>query len=720
MKQVFLTNDNRVVVEQVPAPSCPPNGVLVETRYSLISTGTELNVIRRAAARNLAQTLQARSRLVVKGVRKLLSDGIAKTWRAVEAQYALGEAPGYSLCGRVLEVGAQVDDLSVGDWVACAGSGYAAHAELVAVPKNLTVRLPEGVEARDGAFATVGAIALHGVRQAAPELGELVVVTGLGLIGLLTVRLLHAAGCRVVGIDPLAERRALAESLGALATCAPDAAPGQTVHGLSAGMGADAVLLCAATASNDPLNDAMRMTRKRGRVVVVGDVGLHLEREAFYRNEIDLRIACSYGPGRYDPRYEEGGLDYPFGYVRWTERRNLEAVLDLMASGRLDPRPLVSAITPLDRAAEGFSLLVSGQAVGVLLDYGEPQAPPSAKRIRRVDHLASRPLPGAPKNIVTLALVGAGGFGQSVYLPLIDAHPKARLGAVVTARGHNATRLATRYKARIASTNLHSVLQDDGIDAVIIATRHHLHAEMAIEALKAGKHVLLEKPLAITREQMARLEAVLASTQTLFTVGHNRRYAPCALAARDALAGRSGPLTAHYRINAGRIPPDHWTQDRAIGGGRIIGEVCHFVDLLNWLTGSSPLAVTATAVAPGRGGPTLDNVAATLHYADGSLATILYTSLGSPQLPKERLELFWDGRALVLDDFTHLIAHGFPLRAVQTEGQDKGWAAQLDRFIEALRGGQNRLLTPAEALSACEWTFRIDELARGLRPGEGD
>jgi predicted dehydrogenase len=398
------------------------------------------------------------------------------------------------------------------------------------------------------------------------------------------------------------------------------------------------------------------------------------------------------------------------------------AVLDLIADGRLNVEALVSAVTPIDRAAEGFGLLVAGRpdVVGVVLDYGEPTDDRARKFIRRVDHAVTRKMPLVKPlaRPVRLALIGAGSFGQTVYLPLIDAHPQAALQAVVTARGHNAMRLAKLYNARTATTNLSSVLGDESVDAVIIATRHHQHADMAIEALKAGKHVLLEKPLAITLDQMERLEAAIQKSDALLTVGHNRRYAPGVQALVKSLSGRVGPLMAVYRINAGYIPPDHWVHARDIGGGRVIGEVCHFVDLLGMLTGSEVADLSVQGVpSTARAAQNADNLSAALRYTDGSVATLVYTSLGAGELPKERLELFWDGRAAVLDDFRTLTSYGTESFG-EADKQDKGWEEQFARFIEAVRGGNNRLLTAAEAINTARLTFRIDELLVAQQKGK--
>ncbi len=719
MKQVFITNNNRVVVENVPAPACPAKGLLVETRYSLISTGTEVGVLKSAAKATLIDNLQARSKLVMKGVRKLARDGVRRTWRAVEAQDAVADTPGYSLAGRVLEVGVDVTEFAAGDWVACAGTGHASHAEVVAVPVNLAVRIPERVAPDQAAFATVGAIAMQGVRRAEIRLGETVVVIGLGLIGLMAVQLARASGARVLGIEPSAPRRDLAEKLGAEAVFAPGETAERDVAAFTGGFGADAVLLCAASAGSEPANAALRMTRQRGKVVFVGGVGLDLDREPFYKKDLDLHIGSSYGPGRYDPAFEERGIDYPYGYVRWTERRNLSAVLDLIRDGRLEVGPLTSECVPVLRAADAFETLAKGDpaTVGVLLDYGDTGVETERKLSRSQTASAGRiHFVRGPR--VGVALVGAGGFGRSVYLPIVDDLPGAQLRAIVTGHGHNAQTLAKLYHADIAASDIEVVLKDDRIDAVLIATRNHQHENMAIRALEAGKHVLVEKPMAVTR---AGVDAVLAAAEAaegVFSVGHNRRYAQTGEALKQALAGRVGPLAAVYRINAGSSPPDHWMHVPGEGGGRIVSEVCHFFDFLRFLVGGPAIAIQAAGFpVDGRRVRRREDVAATLRFADGSVGQVLYVATGHEELEKERLEVFWDGKAAVLEDFKNLTIHGMDIESIVGE-QDKGWRAQLERFFRAVRGEPHNLVTAREAAEAAYLTFDVLEQLTGRETGD--
>jgi len=482
------------------------------------------------------------------------------------------------------------------------------------------------------------------------------------------------------------------------------------------GEGADAVVLCAATPSSEPVNDAMRMTRRRGRVVVVGAVGLGVERADFYRKEIDLRMSCSYGPGRYDAAYEERGQDYPFGHVRWTERRNLAAFLSLVASGAVRPAPLVSGVFPIAEAPNAFERLVSGDppAIGVVLDYGPPEGPEGAKLAARAAAPPPR-LSFARGPAVRIALIGAGSFGQSVYLPLIADSSEASLRAVVAAHGHNAARLARLYHADYAAADIREALDDPQVDAVVIATRHHLHAEMAVAALQAGKHVLLEKPIALSREEARAVAEAARAAGVVCTVGHNRRYAPATLALRRALDTRQGPLAAVYRINAGPLPPDHWVHDPAQGGGRIVGEMCHFFDLMQGLVRRSARLVACRALpADGRAVRHRDNVATTLAFDDGSVAQLLYVAVGHAALAKERLELFWDGRAAVLDDFERLSVYGDP-EAGWAGDQDKGQKEQFARFLQAVRGEPAELLTIGEALGAAELCFDAEDALSGRK-----
>lgn len=687
MRQV-LVRQGRAEVESVPAPVAEPGAVLVRVSHSCISVGTEMSGVR-SSGRPLWQRALERPEQVRRVLEMASEQGLAATRAAIAGKLQAGTPTGYSAAGTVVEVGAGVEDLRPGDRVACAGAQYAFHAELVRVPRNLVVRVPDGLDTADASTVTLGAIALQGVRRATPTLGETFVVVGLGILGQLTTQLLAANGCRVIGTDLDRERIALALRMGMhLGVHPEDGAEAAQVERLTAGVGADGVIIAAATPSNDVMSTAFRMCRRKGRVVLVGDVGLDLDREDFYRKEIDFFISTSYGPGRYDERYEEHGLDYPVGYVRWTENRNMEEYLRLLTEERISVGPLVSATYPLERADEAYAALGGeSKPLMVLLSYPQDDTPPE----RRVPNPRVRPDAGAGR--LRLAVVGAGGFARGMHLPnLRTLGDLYVLRAVVSRSGHNAAASAAEFGAAYSSTDYEAVLADPEVDAVLIATRHHLHAPMLLAALRAGKHVLVEKPLALTREEMREVSAFFADREgeaPVLLTGFNRRFSPFARRAEELLRGRSAPLLAQYRMNAGYLPTDHWVHGPE-GGGRNRGEACHIYDLFTFLTGARAVAVRAEALRP-QGGYYLasDNFVATVGFDDGSLATLTYTALGASDLPKERMELFFDGKVLVLDDYLRLKVHGARAAGVVTKSQDKGQKEELRAFADAaLRGGE--------------------------------
>jgi predicted dehydrogenase/threonine dehydrogenase-like Zn-dependent dehydrogenase len=622
---------------------------------------------------------------------------------------------GYSVAGVVRERGSEVPDLRPGQLVAAGGSEYAHHAEVVAVPRSLVVPVPEGVSLRSASFATVGAIALQGVRRAAPQVGETAVVIGLGLLGQLAAEILGAAGCRVIGLDPRADRRQLASEgpHGLVAACGSAAELEGAALAATGGVGADVVLICAGTPSSEPANLALRVVRQRGRVVVVGAVGMDLERPDFYRKEVEFTISCSYGPGRYDPSYEEGGLDYPVGFVRWTENRNLAAFLELAARRRVDPERLVAAEYPLADAPAGFAAAKAGAERGVafLLRYGARGESPR-RSVSRGPARAAK-----PAGSIGVALIGAGGFAASTLLPLLAADRAFSLRAVVARSGASAARVAQEFRAPVASTAPEEVLADPSVDAVVVATRHDSHARLARAALAAGKHVFLEKPMAIARADLDALRDAALASDRVFTVGYNRRYAPLSLAVRDALAATPGPRAALYRVNAGSVPPGHWTLDPSVGGGRIVGEACHMLDLLAFWLGPELLEFSAAGLAPrASGARSPEDFAVSLRFrgAGGAehLASLMYTALGHPQLGKERVEIHTGAGSLVLDDFKTLELHGLPGASRQLARADKGHAAELAAFRDAIRGAASPLLGADEAWRAGDLALRIDAALR--------
>jgi predicted dehydrogenase/threonine dehydrogenase-like Zn-dependent dehydrogenase len=666
-------------VVDVPAPSPAPGYVLVATAASAISPGTERSVVQ-ATSGTLAARAIRNPRLVLQTLEHARKHGLRDTAGAVRGAVAQDLALGYSCAGLVVDTGG-VPGFHVGQRVACAGAGLANHAELVSVPANLVAAVPEQVTIRDASFATVGAIALQAVRRADAALGERVVVVGLGLLGQLAVQLLRAAGCHVAGVEPLAERRALAERLGAELVAPPDGAV-EAVTAWADGIGADAVLVAASSASDALLNDAVAMLRRKGRLVPVGDVPLAVERTPLYEREADIRISTSYGPGRYDPTYEHGGLDYPLPYVRWTANRNMDEFLRLLARGSVDVAPLVDLELPVERAPEAYGALAGNSPpLGAVLVYDAErsvQTPAAPPRPQAVPARASG-------DTIVVAVVGAGSFTRGTHVPNLLRSRAVRVKTVVSRRGTSATALAGTLDGATSGTDPTSAIADPDVDLVLITTRHDTHAELAAEALRAGKAVFLEKPLGLTREEIDRVWAEGGAAAPL-VIGFNRRLAPLARKLETEVRSAVGPTQLLYRVNA-PVAHEHWLNDPIEGGGRILGEACHMFDFANWLCGR-PERVHASALPPASGLRTVESASITTQYADGSVATVVYSGVGSAELPKERIEVLRGGRAWVLDDFRILTSLGADrARGEETSTRpDKGHAALLTRALDATRG----------------------------------
>jgi len=637
---------------------------------------------------------------------KLKQEGLRATFTKAMAKLETPVPLGYSCAGTVVAVGDGVSGWAIGDRVACAGQGYASHAEYVSVPKNLCVRIPDGVASADAAFVTLGAIAMQGVRVAEVSLGECVCVIGLGLLGQLSVQILRAAGCKVVGIDLDPAKVELAAKSGAgLALSRSDDSLVSKVMSWTHGRGVDKVLITAATKSNDPVALAGELCRDKGIVVVVGAVGMDVPRRPFYDKELELRLSRSYGPGRYDRQYEEKGIDYPFGYVRWTEQRNMESFLELVQAGSVKIGDLVTHRFPITQAKEAYALITAkggGNTLGVLLQY-----PEQTDLKRRVE---IQPLKAGRAGNLRVAIVGAGDFARSVLIPALSAIPNASVQAVVTATGISCTQVARKVGARYATTDVEEVLRDGEVDAVMIATRHNLHAETVLAALEAGKAVFVEKPLALNSDELRRIAEAARHDGRSLMVGFNRRFAPIAREVWKHMSGK-GPLIMNYRINAGAISGNHWTQDPAEGGGRVLGEVCHFIDLMQYLVGREPTEVFAVpATVPG--GPGNDNLAVTVRFGDGSVGQIVYSSTGSPILPKERLEVFGGGCSAVIDDFRTGAVYGSRQVKLGNGQQDKGHKEEVAAWVTALTQGKPSPIALDEILATTAATFAVEASVR--------
>ena len=698
MKQIVQNyKSGELTVLDVPVPACKPGGVLVASRFSLISTGTEMMKVNEAR-QSLVGKARSRPDQVRKVVDSVTQLGPAAAYQKVMNRLDSYTPLGYSLCGVVTEVGEGADEFTVGDLVACAGNEHALHAEVNWVPVNLCVPVPAGVDPRHACFATVGAIALHGVRRGDVALGETACVIGLGLVGQLVVQLLVAAGVRVVGADPAPARCALAESAGALA-CVPPTPDGidrleRVLAAATGGLGADHVFLAAGGTSNDPVHAAARLARDRARIVDIGKCRLDLPWNEYYDKELDVRFSRSYGPGRYDDRYELEGIDYPAGYVRWTERRNLACFVDLLGQDQLGVDRLVSAVFPLGEAAHVYDRLKSGdlEGVGFLFEYPEQPTPvPAAAEPAGPPHRhpvgtrsgARRPSP-SPGRDLRLGFLGAGNYASSMLLPHLNGDAGVQLAHVVTTTSLSAANAQRRFGFAQASTDAASLLDDDSIDAVFVVTRHHSHAELTARALDRGKAVFVEKPLALTPEELDRVvEVVDATGNDRLMVGFNRRFAPMLVELRSRFGTTAGPGLARYLVNAGRLDAKSWYARTETEGSRFDGEGGHFIDTLSWWLGALPVEVQAVGTPGGQ------DLLVTIGFDDGSVATLAYATGGHPRFPKETFEASAGGRSARLDNFRRAAVWRGRRRRVQRAigAVDKGQRHELQAFLAAVRTG---------------------------------
>ena len=701
-------------MEDVPAAQVGSATVTIRTSLSLVSIGTERMLIEFGKAGLLAKARHQPEK-VRQVVDKVRTDGLVATLEAVRAKLDQPMPMGYCNVGTVLELGRDVVGLRIGDRVASNGK----HAEIVSVPRNLCARVPDCVSDEAASFTVLGAIALQGLRLAAPTLGEAVVVTGLGLIGLIAVQLLRAQGCRVLGLDFEADRLELARQFGAeVVDLKSGADPVAAAQAFSRGRGVDAVIITASTQSNEPVHQAAQMCRKRGRIVLVGVVGLELSRADFFEKELTFQVSCSYGPGRHDTQYEEQGHDYPVGFVRWTAQRNFEAVLDMLAAGSLNVEPLISHRFPFERAPEAYELIArSAPCLGVVLQYPADTRPLEEvmRRTVRVNPEVARAAT-TPSRAV-MGFIGAGNYAGQILIPAFR-RAGAILRTVASNQGVSSVHAARKNGIELATTDTQALLADGEINAVVIATRHNTHASYVIEALSAGKHVFVEKPLALTLEELSTIVTARETARTaagespLVMVGFNRRFAPQVVKIKSLLAGRPGLKSFVMTVNAGAIPPEHWTQDRAVGGGRILGEACHFIDLLRHLAGSRIVNVRAAAM----GGETAirdDKAHILLEFEDGSTGAIHYLANGHRSFPKERLEVFCDGSILQLENFRRL--HGYGWRGFSRMNlwrQDKGQRACAEAFVRAIENGTASPIPFAELVEVAESTIAVAEMLR--------
>jgi predicted dehydrogenase/threonine dehydrogenase-like Zn-dependent dehydrogenase len=714
VKQVLQNlRDGSTRVASIPRPAVGTGQLLIRTVASLLSAGTERMLVEFGNAGWIEKARQQpdKVRMVLD---KIKTDGLMPTVEAVMRKLDQPLPMGYCNVGEVIEIGKGVSGFAVGDRVASNGK----HAEFVSVPVNLCARVPDSVDDESAAFTVIGAVALQGIRLTKPTLGECVVVTGLGLIGLLTVQLLRAHGCRVLGIDFDSKKLAIARALGAeVVDLSAGEDPLATAARFSRGRGVDAVIVTAASKSNEPIHQAAVMCRKRGRIVLVGVVGLELSRADFFEKELTFQVSCSYGPGRYDPEYEDNGRDYPLGYVRWTEQRNFEAVLDMMADRRVDTTPLVSHRFTLAEADRAYSLIASdAPSLGVILQY--PTASSTARDAVESPQTLRVTPPSRPGK-VTVGFIGAGNYADGILIPAFRKTP-ARLKIVSSAAGISGTHAAFRHGIEFSSTDSDSMLLDSEIDAVVVSTRHASHARWVCGAISAGKHIFVEKPLAITSDELDAIEQVYRSHAEsghacVLMVGFNRRFAPHIRMTRALLNEVSGPRSFVMTVNAGAIGGSHWTQDTGQGGGRIIGEACHFIDILRYLADAAITSHRVSAMRIGPEGSVIpDTATIVLDFADGSIGTIHYYANGHKSFPKERLEVFVQGRVLQLDNFRKLKGFGWPrFRHMNLWRQDKGNRACAAAFVDAVAKGGESPIPFDELMEVSRVTVEVSEaLAR--------
>lgn len=715
MKQILQSPSGDTFVADLPAPLAKPGTIVVRNVASVVSAGTERTAVE-FSRKSLLGKARSRPDLVQKVVEKARTDGVLSAWDATKNRLDQAIALGYSTAGTVIAVGAGVEGFHVGETVSCAGAGYASHAEIVCVPKNLVARVPDGVSLEHAAFATIGAIGLHGLRLAETELGETVAVIGLGLIGLLVVQMAKANGLKVVGIDLDPARVALAKELGADVALAGSAAEvAAAARGISRGLGVDAALITAGSQSSGPIELAAEICRDRGRIVVVGAVGMSLPRAPFFQKELSFVVSRSYGPGRYDPTYEEGGVDYPAAYVRWTENRNLQAVLDQVASGAVKVAPLITHRFDIAEGEGAYALITDATrpSLGVVITYPQPTGDFERAPARRVDIAGGVRLATSAPGV---GLLGAGLFASSTLVPAMAKAGGLEFVGVCTATGTSAFQMATKFKFRYATTDEAALLGDSEVDLVAVLTRHDLHARQIVASFQAGKHVFCEKPPALNSDQLADVvRAHSAARDRLLAIGYNRRFAPMAVSLRERFARISEPAMASMRVNAGYIPPDHWTQNPDVGGGRIIGEAGHFVDLLSFVLGSVPTRVMA------RGTPDSpryreDNVTITIEFANGAVGTIVYVASGDRGLGKERLEVFGGGVSAVLDDWRELDVYAAGKRHTERSRlrQEKGHREEWEAIGRALRDG----VPPIDMESVVATSLATFAAVKSLRSGE--
>jgi predicted dehydrogenase/threonine dehydrogenase-like Zn-dependent dehydrogenase len=714
-----IIKKGRVFGENVPLPLVSEGSVFVKVMYSCISAGTEISMVQ-AAQKSLIKRGLEQPAKVRKGLEMIRSEGITRTIEKIKGRLGTGSVIGYSLSGVVMAIGHGIKDLNIGDRVACVGAGVANHAEYVDVPKTLTVKIPDAVGFREASTVALGAIAMQGVRRAEIALGEYVVVFGLGNIGQLAVQICKNAGCRVIGIDLDERRLKVGKENGADLILNPDDSDiVKEVTHFTNGYGADKVIFTAGTRSSEPLRKTFQMTRKKGKVVLVGVAGMEIEREDIYPKELDFLISTSYGPGRYDETYEEKGFDYPYAYVRWTENRNMEEYLREIGEGKIRLKNLIEKVYPIERVEEAYEELQKpNRPLLVLLEY-DPSLPKDLRTLyQKESKTYVSPSIARKEGVINVALLGAGSFASSVHLPNLERlRDKFKIYAVASKTPHKAKVVANQYHAQYATCNADDLFTDPNVDLIFVATRHNLHGQYVLKALRAGKHVFVEKPLCIRQDELEQIgefyrsgPADQGTGRPFLMVGFNRRFSKYSKEAKKYTSKRINPLLMHYRVNAGYIPLDHWVHGKE-GGGRIIGEACHFIDLFTFFTESRVKEIyTSTLTPKTQSLCSDDNAVIVLNYEDGSVATLEYVAAGSKELPKEYIEIHFDEKTIVIDDFKCIKGYGVKIKDIRGKIPEKGHLEELDVLYDFLHGKVDKWpIELWDIFQTTEVTFAIDK-----------
>lgn len=705
MKQVLIKR-GKAYSEEVPAPMVSENTVFVQVYYSCISVGTEMSSVTSSGESLLKKALR-KPEGVTKVINNIKKEGLFRTIQKVQGKLEEWTQTGYSAAGEVIDVGSNIKDIKVGDRVACAGAGIANHAEYIEVPRNLLVKIPGRVDFDLASTIALGSIAMQGIRRADVRLGEYVSVIGLGILGQITVQLLKANGCRVIGLDIDERRIQKALKLGLdKGVNSKDKGIVKIVSAFSNGFGVDAVIITASTNSKEPLSQAFQICRNKGRVVLVGVVGMEIDREDMYKKELDFLISTSYGPGRYDYKYERKGIDYPYAYVRWTEARNMEEYLKLINEKKINIKSLIEREYKIEEAFKAYEDLKTEEKKPLIVLFKYKQD--KENKILRKIELQHKPIKKG--GIINIAVIGAGDFAKGMHLPnLVKIKDIYNLYTIVDVLGSNAKSTAEKYGAKYAATDYKEILKDENIDAVLIATRHNLHAQIAMEALKEGKAVFSEKPMALNKEELDKLVETINETKKPFMVGFNRRFSKYAQEVKKHILQRINPMVINYQMNAGYIPLDHWVHSKE-GGGRIIGEACHIFDLFNYFTDAQIESISVDRITPKtKHFSSQDNAVIKLKYRDGSICTLTYTALGNNQYPKESCQIYFDEKIIIINNFKKLEGYGLKLKEIKSAEPNKGHYEELVEFAKYLKGESHSPIPLSQMIKATEISFEIEQ-----------